>query len=996
MAEKTSVADLLAESASRSVILVPSDIAERGSEGLYTLNSTDHSGAIANGTIALTANPAVGDTINVNGHVFVFAAPGSGSPPSGQVAIADTSSGTATNLAARLTAVGEDDATTVQFTASATTNPNVIRLEAVTPGVAGNLIGISINSAVQFVTATAGTAPTPTVKAKREMTLLGNPVSGQYVEIRTGGTPAQRTSDEAAYFYFTDEITLNPRLVPIGSNSTFTAQNLRWRIRAANLDPGVTAVLARRETDEDPYKIELSAAIAGTAGNSIALAASGTIITVSGASLSGGNAAAQASGHILFAAPANANSPTIADGNSVTIGGVVFTFKTEPNPLKFIEEVPIVVVAAKTILDDTLVNLVARIRAAAHPSAAVVASVSASGGARSVFEAHVPDRALTIASSPALHFSGPLLTGGTLAAATDQGVATRSNDPFGNALKFLLPPSAAPVGAPSEAATDPAGLAAGKYGVWVPRIERIRPWRFGDYNRANNHLLVQAALRAGALHNMVVEIDRPIEVETPVNLPSGCIVEGVDGDAALIAFGATADAFGSAMRAGSWHGQYLSNSDFAQYIKFIDWFDCKPTDGGAVLRLQEPWHARMFPIGSTILVRDRRFYKAVQSETRTLQVPFQFLANVRVERPGATDPGLLHLAFPIPYGMDVPQVAMGQDPLAFHQDDNSVKRYLEGQVLPDYYTQQSNDRRRTVNGNMGVCRDARWYGVSLISQGRLAEGGKDEVPPASAVGKDSTILNCDFDIPRIWSRTGVYFNGINYSKIRVGNVRATEKVLEFANGGACFEVHIGSATAYQGADTNVGAPVQIGECPVDAKAVIGELTVEGDYVVKTGEEPEQFVVVVRAARGIDLTINRLHAPRWSSSSNAALVGFVNSDRLGIDEAGEPEAEGVPEGFQNETSDINVTIGHAEGGPMLTRYCVFKNSGGKLSNVELRANFHGQLAGGATVDGVVLAGKNIRFHGYVEDGGIDYAGANGYTIRATGQQITAGDLFEAVT
>lgn len=149
--------------------------------------------------------------------------------------------------------------------------------------------------------------------------------------------------------------------------------------------------------------VNIVAATAGVGGNAITLSATsiGPNITASGANLAGGADAASATGTVTYGAPNN--------GDTITVGGTVFTKAAAPSPTEF----------------STIAELTALIAALASVNAsdngAVITITAATAG--------VAGNAITLSKTgAALTLSGATLTGGAAAVAAT-GTITLAAEP---------------------------------------------------------------------------------------------------------------------------------------------------------------------------------------------------------------------------------------------------------------------------------------------------------------------------------------------------------------------------------------------------------------------------------------------------------------------------------------------------------------------------------------------------------------------------------------
>lgn len=199
-----------------------------------------------------------------------------------------------------------------------------------------------------------------------------------------------------------DTVTVDDTVVTLGTDVPITIDDIPTMAESlasfieANED-AVDAVAASNA-------VTVTAATAGVAGNSIALATStsGGNITVSGATLSGGVDAIAASGTVTFGVPVN--------GDTVTVGGTTFTMAGAASSTEFTN------ITELTALIDGLANVTAT------DDGSIITIVAATAGAAG--------NTITLASSSAggLTISGGFLTGGADAIAAT-GTITLAAEP---------------------------------------------------------------------------------------------------------------------------------------------------------------------------------------------------------------------------------------------------------------------------------------------------------------------------------------------------------------------------------------------------------------------------------------------------------------------------------------------------------------------------------------------------------------------------------------
>ena len=138
--------------------------------------SSSASGTAASGKVTFTQNPAVGNTITVNGTAVTFVASGA---TGAQVDIGTTLNNTLVALAAMLNASADVNITPATYLSYPTGGANELHYSWDAVGVAGNAIVVTTNVTGATVTAMAGGTASATA------------ITGAYwVTSATGGEPA--------------------------------------------------------------------------------------------------------------------------------------------------------------------------------------------------------------------------------------------------------------------------------------------------------------------------------------------------------------------------------------------------------------------------------------------------------------------------------------------------------------------------------------------------------------------------------------------------------------------------------------------------------------------------------------------------------------------------------------------------------------------------------------------------------------------------------------
>ncbi len=232
---------------SNFVISSDSDGAGSFAEGTVTFDTNPSYGVQASGTLTLSGQPSNGDTYVIKGTTVTFV---TGSPTGNQVQIAGSAALTAAALQAFLEASADVNLAANLY----------------------NTIGL-VTTVTARVYGTAGNSYTLT-KSGANLAVSGATLSG-------GVAPDTLTINGTAFTFVPSSPSGNQILV--GPTNIATAANAQ-SVLAASLDSNVVEGTYSREDNV----ITVTAAEAGTDGNSFTLAESSSHISISGATLSGG------------------------------------------------------------------------------------------------------------------------------------------------------------------------------------------------------------------------------------------------------------------------------------------------------------------------------------------------------------------------------------------------------------------------------------------------------------------------------------------------------------------------------------------------------------------------------------------------------------------------------------------------------------------------------------------------------------------------------------
>lgn len=238
----------------------------------YAVTFLNENSKLVTATDEESGDPFVGDIVDVNGTEFT----------AGDTFAIDTAN--YSNMASSLKEAINASALSSSLTASYSSN--IVTLTAVTPGTAGNSLTLAVTSDGDNITVSGSTLTGGAAAVNATGTITyGSPSNGDTITV-AGTTFTKAASASATEF------------------STI-----------AELNTLISALAAVNSTS-DGSVITVTAATAGTAGNAITLAKTGSALTLSGATLSGGAAAVAATGTITFD-----TTPTVID-NPADIGPV--------------------------------------------------------------------------------------------------------------------------------------------------------------------------------------------------------------------------------------------------------------------------------------------------------------------------------------------------------------------------------------------------------------------------------------------------------------------------------------------------------------------------------------------------------------------------------------------------------------------------------------------------------------------------------------------------
>jgi flagellar hook protein FlgE len=391
------------------------------------LDAADPTQAAATGTLTVPAPtlPTAGQTATIAGTTYTFASSITGASPADTVLIGGTAAETLANLAGAINASNSggqaagttySSGTVANTSVSATVTDNVLSLQALNSGAAGNSLttsaewtagsfagadlsgGVSAAAATATLTVGAGTLPN----------------AGDTVDV--GGTT----------YTFADSITgASPaNTVLIGADVPSTLANLAAAINATPADSGTTfssstvANTSATATGSTNTTLTLQAINSGTGGNAIATTTDWAGVAFGAADMTGGVDAATATG--AYTVPLSL--PTA--GEVVTVGATTYTFVGSTAGLTSADSVLI-----GPDVGTTMANLAGAINAAttggqgagttygtgtvANASVTATGSTATSLSLQAITSGSTGDSTATTSTWSAASFGSADLTGGT-------------------------------------------------------------------------------------------------------------------------------------------------------------------------------------------------------------------------------------------------------------------------------------------------------------------------------------------------------------------------------------------------------------------------------------------------------------------------------------------------------------------------------------------------------------------------------------------------------
>ncbi|HEV2748208.1 MAG TPA: hypothetical protein VGW34_13025 [Allosphingosinicella sp.] len=565
--------------------------------------------------------------------------------------------------------------------------------------------------------------------------------------------------------------------------------------------------------------------------------------------------------------------------------------------------------------------------------------------------------------------SGPLLTGGVYNPTIDhQYVERQRNSPA--------------VATDAEVEIAPSVRPDGSDGTWVlePEIDVASGKRmittsfFGIYDidkPTENRRMLQAAVEISSRRGWLLKLDgstledREWLVDGHIRLLDNCEIRGVNGFTIVSVNTQTSAAHRAPVKLGGYASDYLPNSNFTvagqsepTWLQYLDWLDCTQMNATTLVLRDELAH--MIPIGSTVLVRDRRFW---HNRGTNGQMPLVLMPNERVA-PASSDLRTITLGSALPVHIADAQVALATHPVSKVDDADlgaSKPGLKRGKVLRDLAGQAD----LYTGGYMTVAKRVKMTGVSLESR------GGDGATPGPVFASGSAAYACTLVVPSAVGRSAMFVNCVGYSTIRMGDVNVWEKAVEVALGGGQSVIEIyGIATARrvneeERDEQNVGAIIQLGENVVGTTVRVNRLVIETDYVTSSA------VLVVRAASNCLVDLARIELPQPSVSPGAArwsgaVVSIQNDIRQSLSDD-HPEHQSLT--FDNSIIATDV-IGGACGG-----YVVMDNAGEELKIADLDLTFNCGLtpeASGSLPWAMNLEGEDVKVRGHIKEGDVRVA------------------------
>lgn len=403
---------------------------------------------------------------------------------------------------------------------------------------------------------------------------------------------------------------------------------------------------------------------------------------------------------------------------------------------------------------------------------------------------------------------------------------------------------------------------------------------------------LQLAIDRGVATGRPVCIDETYDVDFPIYIPAG---------AHLFGTGRIRNTFSGSPNINKLAivpGNY-NPSEFAG----LSYFGCNAAAAGQrYVDATTPADAANFAAGDIVFVRSVRFYTGSGAVTLPLYGSFNKVLSVNATT------GIIELEFPILDAVSDPQIAKA----------NTATLDIFG--------------LRTLY----VCYGARIDGVSIESvHGNALERGG--------------FLNCDFWFPEIRGLTGIFTNGVCFSRVNVGSIVCDRKPFDLAGCSTGSRLNI-ETIAFRKTANSANEPL----FALNENALHNYITV-GSFSADEFDFASQNLIQIGAAGKNTLHIQTLCA----SSLVGSPVVFDNVLRSGGGQT------------QSATENNTVVIDDFQGGATLQRFAFFINAGSQNRSNTIKI---GNASGTVSTSLATVAGDNHTVHGNFTNGSISVGSA----------------------
>jgi len=425
--------------------------------------------------------------------------------------------------------------------------------------------------------------------------------------------------------------------------------------------------------------------------------------------------------------------------------------------------------------------------------------------------------------------------------------------------------------------------------VWRLAPDQIvTPFMLGGSTSGDNRYALQYCLDYAAANGAVAGIHARFETSYPIYLPAtGCVIDGAGGWIVNTNANPLDDVQHKlCLIPGNYSAQYYGADT-------LDFHACQAVahGGQGKVTTAAPEDAANFAPGDIVFIRSAEFYYSADQTELPVYGCFNEVTGV--------DPatGEVALAYPVKDAVANPLIAQANRP---DRIDILWDRSLYVCV------------RATITGGLSL---------ESVEEHCWERGGT---------------LGCDFEFGTVRSKTGMFTNGICFSRFRVRNIEADQGLLQLGACSTAARVEVVKAT-YRKTARSVQLPlITLNENSLACSITFRQCDFGGyDYV-------SQPTISMAEGKDCELIIDDLDAP----SAAGPLCLFVNYVHNG------------PLETQPPCQNMRVKLGRAKHGPAVERVAYFRDLAGLLEGCRFEANAQGE----PTTSSVTLAGKNHVIRG----------------------------------